>query len=417
MSLAWSAYRLLAPCLGAVLPMARAIVPPPERAHWDERLGRVSLPGGVDAWVHAASMGEATAVGPFVSALQALAPKSRFLLTATTRAGCERLGVLGQPAAVAPLDSPQAAARFFGGAAPRRCFLLETELWPHWLLQARASRVPIGVVSARLSGRSVARYRRLGAEFRGLVAGLDAVLCQTATDLERWRSLGARAEVCAVTGNLKDDGLPVAATDRAAARAALGLHPERPLLVLGSLRPGEARVLARAWRAVPAALREAWQVVAVPRHPIASAGLRAEATGAGQAVSADVGGEAGAWRWDDRLGVLLGYYAAADVAFVGGSLSPHGGHSPLEPAACGAALLMGPHHASQQDAVRELESAGALVVTASGVEVAAALERLLGDAGARGAAGTAARRVAEQRRGAARRTVARLVELGLWAAS
>jgi 3-deoxy-D-manno-octulosonic-acid transferase len=164
-------------------------------------------------------------------------------------------------------------------------------------------------------------------------------------------------------------------------------------------------------------LRESWQVVAVPRHPQASAELRAEAARAGQALAGASGGEDGAWFWDDRLGVLKGYYGVADVAFVGGSLTPYGGHNPLEPAACGAALIMGPHHASQRDVVRALEVAGALRVAGSETDVAGVLERLLGDAEARAAAGRAARGVVEQRRGAARRTVARLVELGLWAAA
>ena len=417
MSLAWRAYRLAAPCLGAILPVARVFVPSHERARWDERMGRTRLPGGADAWIHAASMGEATAVGPFMRELQALAPHSRFLLTATTRGGCERLDALGQPAAVAPLDSPQAAARFFAGVTPRRCFLLETELWPHWLLQARASGVPVAVVSARLSGTSVARYQRLGAGFRGLVSGLAGVLCQTETDRARWLSLGARVEVSAVTGNLKDDGLPAAAPDRDAARAALGLDRERPVLVLGSVRPGEVLILARAWRRLPAVLRESWQVVVVPRHPRASAELRAEAARGGQALAGAGGGEDGAWFWDDRLGVLRGYYGVADVAFVGGSLAPYGGHNPLEPAACGAALIMGPHHASQRDVVRALEASGALFVAGSETEVAGALERLLGDAEARAAAGRGARGIVDQRRGAARRTVTRLVEMGLWPAA
>lgn len=416
MNLAWSAYRLVAPCLGAILPAARMFVPSHERERWDQRLGRTTLPGGADVWIHAASMGEATAVGPFVSELQALAPRSRFVLTATTSGGCERLRALGHPVAVAPLDSPQAVARFFAGVTPRRCFLLETELWPHWLMQARASGVPVAVVSARLSSTSVTRYRRLGTGFRGLVSGLAAVLCQSETDLERWRSLGARAGVSAVTGNLKDDGLPAAAPDRDRARVALGLDRTRPLLVLGCVRPGEVRSLARAWQRLPAALRQAWQVVAVPRHPRASAELRAEAARAGQALAEADREVDGAWRWDDRLGVLRGYYEVADVVFVGGSLLPYGGHSPLEPAACGAALVMGPHHASQRDAVRELEAAGALRVAGSEAEVAGALERLMEDAAARALAGQAALQVVEQRRGVARRTVALLVRSGLWVA-
>jgi 3-deoxy-D-manno-octulosonic-acid transferase len=413
-SLAWAAYRLAAPCLGAVLPAARVFVPPHERASWDERLGRTRLPGGADAWVHAASMGEATAVAPFVRELQARSPQARFLLTATTRSGRERLATLGPDAAVAPLDSPQAAAAFFRGVAPRRCFLLETELWPHWLLRAQALQVPVAVVSARLSEASVRRYARLGRGFRALVSGLAAVLCQGGGDLERWRRLGARAEVSSVTGNLKDDGLPQAAADRGAARVALGLERERPLLVLGSVRPGEVLVLARAWGRLPAALREAWQVVAVPRHPRASDELRAEAARAGQALAERPGGRRDAWLWEDRLGVLNGYYAAADVAFVGGSVTPFGGHNPLEPAACGAPVVMGPHHASQRDVVQALEAAGALRVAGSEPELAAALERWLGDRQARDEAGRAALEVAAGRRGAARRTVARLAELGLW---
>ena len=384
------AYRLAAPCLGAVLPAARIFVPPHERALWDERLGRTRMAGGADAWIHAASMGEATAVGPFLRELRAVAPRSRFLLTATTRSGRERLGSLGPCTAVAPLDSPQATAGFFRGVSPRRCFLLETELWPHWLLRARAVHVPVAVVSARLSAASVKRYARLGPAFRALVAGLAGVLCQSGDDLERWRSLGARAGVSAVTGNLKDDGLPVAAPDRGAARSALGFERDRPLLVLGSVRPGEVLALARAWGRLPAGLREAWQVVAVPRHPRASAELRGEAGRAGQALEDAPGGRRDAWVWDDHLGVLNGYYAAADVAFVGGSVSPFGGHNPLEPAACGAALVMGPHHASQREVVRALEASGALRVAATEQQLAEALGAWLGDEQARVVAGRAA---------------------------
>ena len=158
-------------------------------------------------------------------------------------------------------------------------------------------------------------------------------------------------------------------------------------------------------------------MVAVPRHPRASGELRAEAGRAGQALTEATGGQDGAWLWDDRLGVLRGYYGVADVVFVGGSLRPYGGHNPLEPAACGAALLMGPHHASQREVVRTLEAAGALRLAGTEAEVAGVLEHLLGDSEARAEAGRAARGVVEQRRGAARRTVTRLVDLGLWAAA
>src|SRR5262249_19524794 len=158
----------------------------------------------------------------------------------------------------------------------------------------------------------------------------------------------------AVVGNLKNDALPVAAPSRAASRAELDLDRDRPLLVLGSVRPGEVRLLARAWRTLPVEQRAAWQVVVVPRHPRASEELAREARDGGIVLlgraergkgggpsgphgAADAGahgpapaaGAADTWHWDDRLGVLASYYAVADAAFVGGSLLPYGGHNPL----------------------------------------------------------------------------------------
>jgi 3-deoxy-D-manno-octulosonic-acid transferase len=218
-----------------------------------------------------------------------------------------------------------------------------------------------------------------------------------------------------VVGNLKDDALPEPAVfDRARARAGLGLDGGRPLLVLGSVRPGEVRILARAWRALPGALRAGWQVVAAPRHPHAAAELRREAEAEGQVLTTDGAPGDGAWRWDERLGVLADYYAAADVAVVGGTLGPYGGHNPLEPAACGAAVIVGPDHASQADAVAALTAAGAARVAAGGSALTSALASWLGDRGAREAAGDAGLTVVRGRRGAARRAVARLEEWGLW---
>lgn len=415
MSLAWALYRALAPCAGALLPAARVLLPAAERERWDERLGRTRLAGGADAWIHAASMGEAVAAGALLRGLAAAAPGARFVLSATTRTGRARLAALGAPAVLAPLDTPQSAGRFLAGVAPRRVFVVETELWPHWLLRASERRVPVVVASARLSERSVRGYRRLGAPLRRLVAGLAGVLCQTEEDLARWRGLGAAAGRSAVTGNLKDDGLRVGVRDRAVERRSLGLDAERPLLVLGSVRPGEGRALADAWRGLPGELRARWQVAALPRHPEAAAALRAEVEAAGQTLARPGAAAApGTWRWDERLGVLNEYYAAAEVAFVGGSLGPYGGHNPLEPAACGAALLMGPEHAAQADAVRALARAGALQLAEPGDGLARALAATLGDEAARERAGAAALAVAAERQGAVGRTVAWLGEHGLW---
>jgi 3-deoxy-D-manno-octulosonic-acid transferase len=403
----------MAPCLGALAPAAEMFASPLEREVWRERLGIVSTTGGCDAWVHAASMGEASAVPPFVRELEAASPGSRYWLTATTRTGRAALAASGRPVSLAPIDSPQATRRFLSGIAPRRVFLIETELWPHWLLRARETRLPVAVVSARLSERSVKRYCGLGSELRELVGGLAGVLCQGEEDRRRWLAIGAPAERTRVVGNLKSDGLPEPAPDRAAARREAGLDPARPLLVLGSLRPGEARMLGRAWLAQPDEVRSRWQVVAVPRHPHASRELRGEALAAGVPIEPGTV-PAGGWRWDDRTGVLVGWYRAAEVAFVGGSLAVFGGHNPLEPAACGAAVLMGPHHASQRDYVRALEAVGGLVVATAGGSLVAALGELLRDDASRAVRGLAALAVARAERGSAARAVSTLGELGLW---
>jgi 3-deoxy-D-manno-octulosonic-acid transferase len=412
-NLLWGVYRGLAPLLGVLAPAASVFTSPAERVLWRERMGRLARPGGCDAWVHAASLGEAVAAAPLVRELLRRQPDARMQLTATTRSGRERLATLDASAALAPLDTPQAVRRFFHGVRPERLFLIETELWPHWLLRARAEQVPVAVVSARLSERSARRYAGLGKELRGLVGGLGAVLCQGEDDQQRWLALGAPSERTRVVGNLKSDGLPEPATDRASEREALGLERARPLLVLGNVRPGETRLIVRAWRAVPAALRARWQVVAVPRHPKAMAQIQAEAIAAGLTAMEDAAAS-DAWRWDARLGVLTQWYRAADVAFVGGSLAPYGGHNPMEPAACGAAVVIGPWHAAQREGVKALEAAGGIWCVSDAEGLTGALEALLERDDLRASRGAAALRVAGSERGSAARAVHDLEALGLW---
>jgi 3-deoxy-D-manno-octulosonic-acid transferase len=419
MSLAWAAYRTVVPLLGAAAPAARMFASPAERPLWSERLGHVAArSGATDAWIHAASMGEALAVGPLVRELESLAPRACFQLTATTRGGRARLASLGPPYGLAPLDAPQPVRRFLAGVRPRRLVLIETELWPHWLLAARDARLPVAVVSARMSRRSVERYARFGGSFRSLIGGLAAVLCQSDADRERWIAAGAPSDRSDVVGNLKTDALPEPAADRPGERETLGLDRMRPLLVLGNVRPGELRALAPAWRGLPAAIHDRWQVAAVPRHPRASAELRAEAAAAGLTLRfAGDPQRPDAWLWDDRLGMLPRYYAVADVAIVGGTFAPWGGHNPLEPAACGAAVIVGPHHGHQLEGVRTLVAAGGARVTTDAATLARALIELLGDDDARLRCAAAGFAAVAGARGATRRAVARLATWGVWPAT
>lgn len=415
MTLAWSVYRLAASGLGAVAPAAWWLASPAERAFWSERMGEATLTGGCHAWIHGASLGEANAVLPLVRELEPFQPRARLVLTATTRTGRVRLAGAGHPARIAPVDTPQAVRRFFSGIQPQRLLIVETELWPHWLMRARSEGIPVAIVSARLSARSLRRYRLLGRPLRQLVEGLGGVLCQSEADAARWREAGARPERVAVVGNLKTDALPVPAASRPGARLALGLDPERPLLVLGSVRPGELLPFGRAWNGLPAALRQRWQVAVVPRHARAVAELREEAARAGLGGAVHAGNDP--WTWDARSGVLNDYYAAAEVAFVGGSLRPYGGHNPLEPAAAGAAVVMGPHLHAQLPAVEALRAAGGLAVVSDAAGLGAVLARLLGEGGERKRLAAGAASAVAHLRGAARRAVHHLVAWRLWPVS
>ncbi|NOT33952.1 MAG: hypothetical protein HOP12_07255 [Candidatus Eisenbacteria bacterium] len=406
MSAGWLAYRGLTACAGLIEPLAGLALTGVERAHWPERRGRSAAPAPIDAWVHAASMGESLAAAALIEGLSREAPRASIAVTTTTVSARARLRSRGLEARLAPLDTPNATRRSFETMRPRRLFVIETELWFRWLERARLLGVPVAFVSARLSERSLVRYRWLGSEAARLVHDTSWVLAQTREDAERWRVLGADPERIAVIGNLKNDGLPRPAADREAARRALGLQADRPVLVLGSVRPGEAGLLAQAWRKLATERTREWQVVAVPRHPNAEAGLRTEAGLEGL--------DPAAWRWDARLGVLSQYYAVADVAFVGGSLVPFGGHNPLEAAAAGAAVVFGPHHETQLEAVSALRAGEALAEVSDVDSIVATIGRLLADPEWRQALALRASSVAAAERGAVSRALLNLARWKLW---
>ena len=349
--------------------------------------------------------------------LAAGAPRARFLLSATTRTGRERLAGLGAPAVMAPLDAPQCVGRFFAGVAPRRLFVVETELWPHWLLRARERGVPVTVVSARLSERSVRGYLRLGAPLRELVGGLAGVLCQTEADLARWRRLGARRRDERRDGNLKDDGLRVGVRDRAAARAGRW----------GSSPTGRCSCSAACGRARCARWRAAWRRLP-PGDARALAGGGAAAPSAGGRGAARRGGGRGAAAGPVRRrgtagGVALGRTARrAERLLRGGGRGVRGrqpgrlrGAQPARArrvrrgAADGAAPRGAGRRGAGARAGRRAAHRGARETTWRG-----RWNRCWETGRARARAGRAALAVAGERQGAARRTVAWLVERGLW---
>ena len=382
------------------------------RTRWSERFGRFAGPartGGIA--VHAASLGEVNAASALIAALARHYPDAPLTVTTFTPTGSERVrSVFGETVfhVYAPLDLPGAVRRFFDRVRPRLLVIMETEIWPNLYHEAAARGIPIVIANARISQRSFGRYRRL----RGLTAealgNTTRIAAQSAGDAERLRALGAPQARLTVTGNLKYDvSLPPGlAEEGEAIRAAWGA--QRPVLVAGSTHEREEAVILDAFRGILASFPDALLVL-VPRHPerFARAAQAARTGGLEVALhSAGATSSAGAQCFVvDAMGELLRYYAAGDVAFVGGSLEPVGGHNVLEPAALGRPVLVGPHTFNFSDITAQLIDAGAARRVTDGAALQAAIVELFGEADQRQRMGSAARQLVASGQGALARTL------------
>lgn len=420
-SLALGVYRLaaavLAPLVGRRL--GRAAGNPELRARRSERDGDVPAAGG-ELWLHAASVGEVNAAEGLIHALLASDPERRIVVTTLTATGAAEVARrFGDSDRVrhlfAPLDTRRRVRRWLARTRPERLVLVETEIWPEMLAQCRARGIPVAVVSARLSERAFARYRRWRALFAPVLAALDAVLCQTPADRDRFAALGVPTDRLAVTGNLKLDAAEPAPVPEVVEswRAAWS---GRRAWVAGSTHEGEEAILADAHRQVRDAIGDAL-LICVPRHPErAGAALRALEDAGLSCVPID---RLATWPEADgrdveavvvdRLGVLAGLYRVADLAVVCGSLVPGiGGHNLIEPGLAGKPVITGRWTGAQSEMAEGLSAAGALVEVDSAETLAATLIDLFSDEERRRALGERAREWAESQRGALARTLARL---------
>jgi len=389
-----------------------------ERSYWHhfgERFGFGARAAPHGIWLHAVSVGEVQACAPLVSALSRRHPQLPLTVTVFTPTGAARARALvGHLADVryVPYDLPGAVRRFLTRVEPRLAVIFETELWPNLYRECRRRRVPLVLASARISERSLGRYRRLGALFRDAVSGAALVAAQGEGDAARFRALGASAEHTHVTGSLKFDfELPEGLAERGR-RLRFTYARGRPMWVAGSTRDGEEAAVLEAQRRVLAAHPRALLVIA-PRHPARFAQVAQQLTQAGVRFLRRSDGELPAAGEDvpvlllDSLGELLDFYAAADLAFVGGSLAPVGGHNLLEPASLGIPVLTGPHNFNAPDVAQLLMARGAAAVVHNAEELGAAVSGLLADAPERERIGAAGRASVEGSRGA----LARLLEL------
>ncbi len=371
-------------------------------------------------WLHAVSLGETRAAAALVDALRAARPGLRLLLTHGTATGREAGAALlreGDMQAWLPYDTPGATRRFLRQFRPAVGVLMETEVWPQLLAAAQAAGVPVVLANARLSAKSFRQGQRIAALIQPAAQSLACALAQTEADAQRLRESGAR--VVSVCGNLKYDLTPPAG------QLALGrqwhARIDRPVVLAAITREGEEALLLAAWAQAALTLPAPEPLlVIVPRHPqrfdeVAALVRAAPFTLARRSQWHDAPDadalQAQVWLGDSLREMAL-YYACADVALLGGSFAPLGGHNLIEAAACGCPLVMGPSTFNFAEAARLSLVAGASVQVADMREgVAVALQRLAMPA-ALAAMSAAGLRFAAEHRGAAQRMAQQV--LALW---
>ncbi|OBX35245.1 lipid IV(A) 3-deoxy-D-manno-octulosonic acid transferase [Halomonas elongata] len=384
-----------------------------------ERLGWIPASSDADRplWLHCASVGEVQAAQPLIEALRKRYPQHRLVITTMTATGAERAVALAEAASdeaggevshyFLPLDFPCAARRFVARLRPRLAIFFETELWPNLLASCARRGVPVAVVNGRLSARSFRTYRRLRRLMQEALSHVDWLGAKSRQDAERFAALGMAEDATSVTGSLKFD---IALNDEAF-EVSERLHTllgGRPVWVAGSTHPGEDEALLTAHARVREIRSEALLIL-VPRHPrrfeavaelCAARGLACARRSKGEAPGSETAVYLG-----DTMGELRALYGAADLAFVGGSLVPVGGHNLLEPAAMGVPVLTGPELANFEDVAETLREHQALVEVADGEALAAALLRLFDEPAERQRLAEAGRTVVEANRGALARTL------------
>lgn len=341
-------------------------------------------PGGI--WVHAVSVGESIAAAPMIRALRERHPELPITVTCMTPTGSERIRALfGDQVqhCYLPYDLPWAAARFLDRLRPKLAVIMETELWPNHIHQCARRGIPTVLANARLSEKSARGYARFAGLTRPMLAEMSWIAAQTEAEAERFRRLGARPECVSVTGSIKFDlSIDPELKPRAQALRASWGAEKRPVWIAASTHAGEDEIILAAHRQLLAEHPDSLLIL-VPRHPERFEAVYVLCQREGFATvrrsSGHPVGEGHQVLLGDTMGELLFLYALADVAFVGGSLVPNGGHNLLEPAALGLPVLSGLHLFNFLEVAAQLRDAGALADVRDVKALHEALQQLQAD--------------------------------------
>jgi 3-deoxy-D-manno-octulosonic-acid transferase len=390
----------------------KAAGPAEFRARWRERSGHVPSTDAPVLWIHAASFGEVNAVQALVHSLLERYPRHNLVLSTFTATGLERAEQLfGERVTTTfiALDTPRRVKRWLTRLQPQAGIIVETEIWPELFRQCRQQGIPLVLVNARLAPGAMKHYRRWRNLFSPALEAVAVAAARSEEDAERFRQLGLAEERIRVTGNMKFD-MPLPADIGRRAGQLRQRWGERPVWVAGSTRDGEEEIVLAAHQRILEQRPDGLLVLA-PRHPQRCKAIRQMLDERGmvhQPIGETINPETRVVLVDG-LGLLLSCYAAAPVAFVGGSLVDIGGHNLLEPAAFGKVVIAGPHLQQQADMAAALDQAGALATVADDTDLAREVLQIWKDPQLALERGRAALGVVEHGRGSVRRTL-RLIE-------
>src|SRR5438445_3635308 len=380
---------------------------------WRERFGFSRVKGVRDSiWIHAVSMGEVNAALPLIDALMQRYEGASFVITTVTPTGSERVRrVYGERVInlYLPYDLPASIRRFLDRIRPRVALIMETGIWPNLFLECEARRIPLIIANARLSEKSLRGYGPIRALAQHALISARYIAAQSATDATRLAELGAPPERLGVIGNLKYDMTVPPHLLEGAARMRDRWGARRPVWIAASTHDGEELPVLKAHAEVLRRFPDALLLLA-PRHPERFKPVALACHNFGFLTRTRSEDDAALPSTQcfvvDTLGELLNFYAAADAAFVGGSLVPIGGHNVLEPAALAVPVVVGPYMFNFAEISASLLEAGAEVQLLDGDELGGAITRLFADEAQRARVGQAAKFAFEREQGSVLRTVA-----------
>ena len=409
-------YTLLLPVILLRL-LWRSRLAPAYRQRWLERFGIFNAPDfdhrKPAIWLHAVSVGETLAAVPLIKQLQLEHPDWQWIITTTTPTGSEQVRAIFSGAILqntfahvyAPYDLPIFLSAFIKRTRPALAIVMETELWPNMLHSCRTHNIPVIIANARLSEKSARGYAKLAPLTRSMLADVSMIAAQQNADGERFIHLGLAHEKLIVTGSIKFDlDLEDAIRNKATAlRMQWSCNEMRKVWLAASTHPGEDEIILQAFAELKKQFSDLLLVL-VPRHPERFSTVATQCEQAGWSIikrSSKIAPNAGTdIVIGDTMGELLVFYGAADIAFVGGSLVPVGGHNLIEPAAWACPVISGPHLFNFSEVERLLQENNALVIAKDSDELVAAVKNWLTNEELRKNSGAQAKQVADNNRGA-----------------